>query len=186
MHNQPDALITANDRRVNALGVPRVMQPVKGPFSASIPVTQVIQPATPVAVQPAQPPQPPAPVPAAAPQSQQDMLITRLLALPEMIRAAQAEFDQADFTYRQTLASITIRAFSEPLFPGKKEGEGLRPASNDTEREAAIEKLATSDSALIIAAQQREVTLRALMVAKNEFEAVKLVTQLLITQAKGA
>lgn len=174
MHNQPDALITANDRRVNALGVPRVMQPLKGPFSASVPVTSVA-PSTPTT--PAQPTQPP---------SQQDMLITRLLALPEMIRTAQADFDQADFTYRQTLASITIRAFSEPLFPGKKEGEGLRPASNDTEREAAIEKLATSDSALIITAQQREITLRALMQVKNEFEAVKLVAQLVIAQSKGA
>ena len=176
MHNQSDPLITANDRRVNALGVPRVMQPVKGPFSASVPVTQVSQPTQP----PAQLPQP------AAPQSQQDMLITRLLALPEMIRAAQADFDQADFGYREALAKVTIRAFSEPLFPGKKDGEGLRPASNDTEREAAIERLATTDSALIIVAQQREVALRTLMVAKNEFEAVKLVTQLLVAQAKGA
>ena len=185
MHNQSDPLITAKDHRVNALGVPRVMQPLKGPFSASIPITQVSTPAVQPA-QPTQPAQPPAQLPQlAAPQSQQDMLITRLLALPEMIRAAQADFDQADFGYREALAKVTIRAFSEPLFPGKKDGEGLRPASNDTEREAAIERLATTDSALIIVAQQREVALRTLMVAKNEFEAVKLVTQLLIAQSKN-
>ncbi len=112
------------------------------------------------------------------------MLITRLLALPEMIRAAQGDFDKADFSYREALAKVTIRAFSEPLFPGKKPEDGMRPASNDTEREAAIERLATSDSNLIIVTQQREITLRNLIVAKNEFDAVKLVTQLLISQSK--
>lgn len=184
MHNKPDPLITANDQRVNALGIPRTMQPVKGPFSVSVPVTQVSQPSQPV---PAQPPTPPTPAaPAPAPTSQQDALITRLLALPEMIRKAQADFDKTDFAYREALAKITIRAFSEPLFPGKKDGEGLRCASNDTEREAAIDRLVTTDSALIIAAQQREITLRNLMVVKNEFEAVKLVAQLLTAQSKGA
>jgi hypothetical protein len=121
MHNQPNPLITAkNERRADALGVPRVMQPVKGPFSVSVPATPAAQPPAPVQ---------PAP-------SQQDILITRLLALPEMIRNEQASFDAADFTYREALARITIRAFSEPLFPGKKPEDGMRCASNDTEREA--------------------------------------------------
>jgi hypothetical protein len=181
MHNQPNPLITAkNERRADALGVPRVMQPVKGPFSVSVPATPAAQPS-----QPSQPAQPPAPA-QPAPQSQQDILITRLLALPEMIRNEQASFDAADFTYREALARITIRAFSEPLFPGKKEGEGLRPASNDTEREAAISRLATTDSELMIAAQRREIMLRALMQVKNEFQAAQLVAQLLISQSKGA
>jgi len=153
----------------------KIMQPVKGPFSKEVEV-----PADSVSA--AQPPAPAQP----APQSQQNILITRLLALPEMIRNEQASFDAADFTYREALARITIRAFSEPLFPGKKEGEGLRPASNDTEREAAISRLATTDSELMIAAQRREIMLRALMQVKNEFQAAKLVTGLLIAQSKGA
>lgn len=177
MHNQPNPLITAkNERRIDALGAPRVMQPVKGPFSKQVEVPADSVPAA----------LPPAPAPAQpAPQSQQDILITRLLALPEMIRTEQASFDQADFNYRSALASITIRAFSEPLFPGKKEGEGLRCASNDTEREAAISRLATTDSELMIAAQRREIILRALMQVKNEFQAAQLVAQLLIAQSKG-
>lgn len=153
----------------------KIMQPVKGPFSKQVEVPADSVPA-------AQPPAPAQP----APQSQQDILITRLLALPEMIRNEQASFDAADFTYREALARITIRAFSEPLFPGKKEGEGLRPASNDTEREAAISRLATTDSELMIAAQRREIMLRALMQVKNEFQAAQLVAQLLIAQSKGA
>ena len=178
MHNQPNPLITAKqDRRADALGVPRVMQPVKGPFSVSVP-------ATPAAQQPSQagqPTQPPA-LAQPAPQSQQDILITRLLALPEMIRNEQASFDAADFTYREALARITIRAFSEPLFPGKKPEDGMRCASNDTEREAAISRLATTDSELMIAAQRREIMLRALMQVKNEFQAAQLVAQLLTSK----
>lgn len=170
MHNQPNPLITAkNERRIDALGAPRVMQPVKGPFSVSVPATPAAQPPAPVQ---------PAP-------SQQDILITRLLALPEMIRNEQASFDAADFTYREALARITIRAFSEPLFPGKKPEDGMRCASNDTEREAAISRLATTDSELMIAAQRREIMLRALMQVKNEFQAAQLVAQLLIAQSKG-
>jgi hypothetical protein len=153
----------------------KIMQPVKGPFSKLVEVPTDSVSAT----QPQTPAQ-------STPQSQQDILITRLLALPEMIRNEQASFDAADFTYREALARITIRAFSEPLFPGKKEGEGLRPASNDTEREAAISRLATTDSELMIAAQRREIMLRALMQVKNEFQAAQLVAQLLISQSKGA
>ena len=170
MHNQPNPLVSANnDRRVNALGVPRTTQPVKGPFSVSVPVSQVQQ-----AQQPVQPAQPPAPAQPAQPQSQQDILITRLLALPTQIMMAQAEYDKQDFIYREQLSQITLRAFSVPLFPGKKDGEGLRCASNDTEREAAIEHLATTNAGLITAAQMREIALRALMLVKNEFQAAQL------------
>ena len=151
----------------------KIMQPVKGPFSKLVEVPADSVPAA----------QPPAPVPAQpAPQSQQDILITRLLALPEMIRNEQASFDAADFTYREALARITIRAFSEPLFPGKKPEDGMRCASNDTEREAAISRLATTDSELMIAAQRREIMLRALMQVKNEFQAAQLVAQLLTSK----
>ena len=178
MHNQPNPLITAKqDRRADALGVPRVMQPVKGPFSVSVP-------ATPAAQQPSQagqPTQPPA-LAQPAPQSQQDILITRLLALPTQIMMAQAEYDKQDFIYREQLAQITLRAFSVPLFPGKKDGEGLRCASNDTEREAAIQHLATTSAGLITSAQMREIALRSLMQVKNEFEAIKYTIQLLTSK----
>lgn len=157
-----------NNRPVTVVpSVPKVTQPVKGPFSVSVPASQVVAPVT----------EPPPPA-----QSQQDILITRLLALPEMIRSAQASFDTADFNYREQLSRITIQAFSEPLFPGKKEGEGKRSASNDTEREAAISHMATTDSALMIAAQQREIALRSLMQVKNEFEAIKYAIQLLTSK----
>ena len=47
IHNQQDPLIKANEARVSALGIPRVMQPLKGPFSASVPVTTTAQPTQP-------------------------------------------------------------------------------------------------------------------------------------------
>lgn len=116
--------------------------------------------------------------------SQQDSLINRLLSLPRQIEAAQAEFDKHDFYYREALATITIRAFSEPLFPGKKDGEGLRAASNDTEREAAIQRLATTNERIITSADLRNIALRELMRLKNEFEATKLIALLMISSSK--
>lgn len=170
-------LINATNNRPTSV-LPRTTQPVKGPFSVSVPVPQGTTPA------PNTQPAAPTPTQPQSQQSQQDMLITRLLALPQMIRIAQTSFDKADFCYREALALITIRAFSEPLFPGKKPEDGMRCASNDTEREAAIERLATTNERVITAAQHREFALGDLMQLKNEFEAAKLVAQLLISSSK--
>lgn len=170
MNNNNPLIKNTNNRPASVVpAISKMMQPVS-PFGV-IAQQQAAQ-------QLAQPPAPAQP----APQSQQDILITRLLALPAQIMMAQAEYDKQDFLYREQLAQITLRAFSVPLFPGKKPEDGMRCASNDTEREAAINHLATTHAGLITAAQMREIALRSLMQVKNEFEAIKYTIQLLTSK----
>ena len=113
-----------------------------------------------------------------------DTLVRQLLNLPAEIGQWQADFDATDRAYKAQLAEITIRAFSAPLFPGKKEGEGNRPASNDTEREAAVAQLVATDGKLITLATEREAALRMLQQVRNQFEAVKIAAQLLISAGR--
>ena len=113
-----------------------------------------------------------------------DTLVRQLLNLPAEIGQWQADFDATDRAYKAQLAETTIRAFSAPLFPCKKEGEGNRPASNDTEREAAVAQLVATDGKSITLATEREAALRMLQQVKNQFEAVKIAAQLLISAGK--
>ncbi len=105
-------------------------------------------------------------------------IIAFLLNAPAYILDAQRAFDIADRAYQTRLASLTITAFSASLFPGKEPGT-TRAASNDKEREAAIDKLITSDPDLIALAQTREQELRLLQYARNKFEGAKIAAQLL-------
>lgn len=113
-----------------------------------------------------------------------DTLIRQLMGLPSEIGQWQADYDATDRAYKAYLAEVTIRAFSAPLFPGKKDGEPNRPASNDTEREAAIAQLVGTDPKLITLAVERESALRMLVQVKNQFEAVKLAAQLMAATIK--
>lgn len=121
-------------------------------------------------------------VPAAPPEPEftttRDLIIERLLSLPALIHGDQQGFDEADRAYQTRLANLTVSAFSAPLFPGKELGT-VRAASNDKEREAAIDKLISGDATLITLAQQREAALRTLQFNRNQFEATKIAAQLL-------
>ena len=128
-----------------------------------------------------------APVPVSTPKFAEvttDTLIRQLMGLPGEIGQWQADYDATDRAYKAYLAEVTIRAFSAPLFPGKKDGEPNRPASNDTEREAAIMQLVGTDPKLITLAVERESALRMLVQVKNQFEAVKLAAQLMAATIK--
>lgn len=113
-----------------------------------------------------------------------DDLAERLLAQPLRITDAQRDFDIVDRMYQARLTELTIAAFSKPLFPGKKPEDPLRPASNDTEREAAINQTLSNDLNMIDLARQHDTALRMLILARNEFEALKLVAQLRISAGK--
>lgn len=113
-----------------------------------------------------------------------DDLAERLLAQPQRIADAQHDFDITDRMYQARLTELTIAAFSKPLFPGKKPEDPLRPASNDTEREAAINQMLSNDLGMIDLARQRDTALRTLIRERNEFEALKLVAQLRISAGK--
>lgn len=109
---------------------------------------------------------------------QSDDVIGRLLDGPAVICEKQASFDREEREYRAQLALLTIRALSEPLFPGKEPGS-TRAASNDTERSAAVERLVNTDAHFIVQAMNREAALRELNRARNVFEGAKLAATLL-------
>ena len=68
-------------------------------------------------------------------------LIADLLTAPQKIIELQAALDLIEGDFQTMLAHLTLRAYNEPLFPGKKEGEALRIASNDDERKLAVQLL---------------------------------------------
>lgn len=126
---------------------------------------------------------PAAPVPPAQPvQPDAVQIMHKLIDAPGKIAEAQKLMDDAGRLYAARLSILTIRAFGEALFPGKKGGDPNRPASNDTEREAAIQHLITSDAVLEEYAIAREGALRELTRLRGEFEAFKLVMQYLISK----
>lgn len=106
-------------------------------------------------------------------------VVLLLLDLPADIKKKQEAFDSADTVYQGVLATVTLKAYSETLFPGKKDGEPKRAASNDDERKAAVAILTTGDSTLAKHAEERERALRELQEAKNKFEGAKLAAALL-------
>ena len=166
---------------------PSVLFPFGEPYGPSAGNT-ITRSAAVIGVAPTVTPKPnpvPAPKPAtAAPAAKftevtTDTLIRQLMGLPAEIGQWQADFDATDRAYKAYLAEVTIRAFSAPLFPGKKDGEPNRTASNDTEREAAIMQLVGTDAKLIALAAEREAALRMLQQVRNQFEGVKLAAQLM-------
>jgi hypothetical protein len=106
-------------------------------------------------------------------------VIKMLLAAPELIRQAQTLYDETDHLYRNKLAELSIKALSEPMFPGKKPEDGQRMASNEEERSLAVQSVCSSDVAFIRLAQNREAAGRSLHYERNQFEAAKLVAGLL-------
>lgn len=106
-------------------------------------------------------------------------LVTRLLAAPQAIADAQKAYDEAHVAYETCKAGVVIQAFSAPLFPGKKEGEPNRAAGNEEERAAAVAKTLAENITLKPLASGRDEALRKLSLARNEFEALKLVVQAL-------
>lgn len=104
-------------------------------------------------------------------------LMDELAILPTRICTCQALFDDADRDYRQQLATISLCALTEPLFPGKKADEPMHAASNEKERDLAIDHAIVSDELFLKLEERRRAALRNLVEAKNSFEAAKLMVQ---------
>jgi len=105
-------------------------------------------------------------------------LIKVLLDLPFRIAEAQKEFDAINRKWLLRKVELTIQAYTTPIFPGKKAEDGMRCASNEAERETAIDKVTLTDDLFATLSDEREAALRTLMLHKNHFEADKLTAQL--------
>jgi hypothetical protein len=113
---------------------------------------------------------------------ERDQIIAELLAAPARIRPLQTAYDEADRAYRSRLITLTFEAFTQPLFPGKKDGDPMRIAGNEDERTAAVEKKCGQDATLIQLAFTRSTAKADLIEAQNQFDALKLAAQLIIAQ----
>ena len=184
----PEELTKAAEKAKTALGGNRPHRIGGESALHTIAKTPVVTPVGPVVPIPSvNPPVQPEPVvkttlsmqTGAEPPITMDRVIRMLIDSPATIQTCQRSYDDADRAYKTRLVDLTLKAFAEPLFPGKKPEDGLRPASNEDERAAAVDKLCASDVQLITFAQQREAALRDLIGARNQFEGGKLIAQLL-------
>lgn len=110
---------------------------------------------------------------------EQKNLIADLLAIPTRIIELQSTLDLINATYESMLTTLTLLAYSEPLFPGKKEGDAARPASNDDERKLAVQIMLQRDAEFKRVAEIRDDAMRRLAYERNKLEAAKIITRLI-------
>jgi len=109
----------------------------------------------------------------------QAYIVEMLLESPTYIANEQILLDKVNREYQARIAKLSIEALSKPLFPGKKPEDGMRAASNDTERDLAIQLVLTSDPELVELTADREDFSRQLAYYRNRFEGAKIAAQFL-------
>ncbi len=107
------------------------------------------------------------------------VVIGILLDGSRTIETLQETFDHEDRLYQTLLTKLSFEALTASIFPGKKEGEAMRAASNDSERETAVKYVCAADPAFVEQAIRRETALRKLQAEKTRYEGAKIVATLL-------
>ena len=110
---------------------------------------------------------------------EQKYLASELLSIPTRIVELQSALDMINASYETMLTTLTLLAYSEPLFPGKKDGDPARPASNDDERKLAVQIMLQRDTEFKRVASLRDEALRRLQYERNKLEAAKILTRLI-------
>lgn len=110
---------------------------------------------------------------------EQKNLVAELLSIPMRIRELQTAVDMIDAEYESMLANLTWRAWTQPLFPGKKDGDAARPAGNDDERKLAVQMLIAQDAEFRRVASVREDAHGRIAYERNKLEAAKIITRLI-------
>lgn len=109
---------------------------------------------------------------------EQKHLVAELLAIPTRIIELQSALDLINATYEPMLTTLTLLAYNEPLFPGKKDGDPLRIAANDDERKLAVQIMLQRDAEFKRIAEVREDAQRKLAYERNKLEAFRIVVRL--------
>lgn len=110
---------------------------------------------------------------------EQKNLVNELLAIPMRIRELQGAVDMIDAEYESMLANLTWRAWTQPLFPGKKDGDAARPAGNDDERKLAVQMLIAQDAEFRRVGSIRDDAHGRLAYERNKLDAAKIITRLI-------
>lgn len=108
-----------------------------------------------------------------------DLVIGWLMDLPEDICDFQVIFDTVSMSYAAHLSDLTFKAFNTLMFPGKKDGEPLRVASNEEERRVAVSQVIAADEKMKILTREFNEAQRELTLAKMKYESAKIIANLL-------
>lgn len=111
-----------------------------------------------------------------------DLVLKLLIDLPDDIYEYQKVYDTVSAMYEARLSDLTFKALSTTMFPGKKEGEPLRAASNDDERKIATSQVLIADEKFKLLTQELNEAKNELTLAKNKYEAAKIAANLLAVQ----
>lgn len=106
-------------------------------------------------------------------------LIADLLTAPQTILDLQAALEITEREYTSMLAHLTLRAWMEPLFPPKKDGDPMRPAGNEEERRLAVQIMCQRDPDFLRITAIHEDVQRRLSYARNRLEAARIVSRLI-------
>ena len=106
-------------------------------------------------------------------------LITDLLTAPQTILDLQAALEITEREYTSMLAHLTLRAWMEPLFPPKKDGDPMRPAGNEEERRLAVQIVCQRDPDFTRVTAIHEDVQRRLGYERNRLEAARIVSRLI-------
>lgn len=109
---------------------------------------------------------------------EQKNLVADLMQIPGRIKTLSEAFDLIDQQFQAQITALTIKAYTEPLFPPKKDGDPLRIASNDDERKLAVALMCQTDAEYQRLLALRDDAQRKLAYERNKLEAARIVVKL--------
>ena len=109
-----------------------------------------------------------------------------MLQATEEVFTAQTKLDKALHYYALRLATVSLKALSAELYPGKREGEPMRAVSNDKERDLAIDWLTSHDKRLAILKAEVDAQRREVNVWNERGKNLRLIVRLSIACAGTA
>lgn len=116
------------------------------------------------------------------PNALPDSIIKDLNECPSLIPSLQGIYDEADRGYQALVAIYSLSALTDPIF--KDKNDSYRAATNDKEREIALNHALLGNDQIEQAWQKRAASLRNLQTAKNRFEAARLLVQLVCRDSR--
>ncbi len=113
-------------------------------------------------------------------------IATALAESPEQLNTAQKRLDLVRFEYEAYLTTLSIQALSTPLFPGKTPEDPQRAASNEKERDLAIQYVCQGDPGYRRLQAEFEAAQRDVTLCRDRQANARLIAQLLLSQMRVA
>lgn len=108
---------------------------------------------------------------------QKIQIVNDLLAAPRTKLEAKTRLDQITWSYKIKLATLTHKAYAEPLFDDEKTSS-KRAARNEAEREIAVILICADDPEFVQLREQYEAAQREVAYWNDLLKAVDMVSDL--------